>query len=80
MSCLQYGKKYTAEEAKRVGIIQECSESDEVLETAVELADDVVSWQEEEYDRGLLAKMKEDIYHDTIKAFVDEAGKYYSKL
>ena len=69
MNCILYGKRYTAEEAKRVGIIQEYSESDKVLDTAVELANDVVSWQEEAYNRSTLAKMKEDLYHDTIEVF-----------
>ena len=80
MNCILYGKRYTAEEAKRVGIIQECTESNKVLETAIELANGVVSWQEEAYDRNLLAKMKEDLYHDTIKVFVNNAAKHYPKL
>ena len=80
MNCILYGKRYTAEEAKRVGIIQEYSERDKVLDTAVELANDVVSWQEEAYDRSALAKMKEDLYHDTIKVFIDDVAKLHSKL
>ena len=80
MNCILYGKRYTAEEAKRVGIIQECTESSKVLKTAIELANDVVSWQEEAYDRNLLAKMKEDLYHDTIKVFINNAAKHYPKL
>ena len=63
-----------------MGIIQECTESNKVLETAIELANGVVSWQEEAYDRNLLAKMKEDLYHDTIKVFVNNAAKHYPKL
>ena len=71
VNCILYGKRYTAEEAKRVGIIQEYSESDEVLDSAVELANDVMSWQEDAYDRNILAKMKEDLYHDTIEVFIN---------
>jgi len=80
VNCIQYGKRYTAEEAKKVGIIQEYSERDKVLETAVELASGVVSWQDEEFDRGVLAKMKEDLYHDTIKVFINKPTEYYPKL
>ena len=69
VNCVLYGKRYTAEEAKRVGIIQEYSESDKALDTAVELANDVLSWQEEAYDRNTLAMMKEDLYLDTVKVF-----------
>ena len=69
VNCVLYGKRYTAEEAKRVGIIQEYSESDKALDTAVELANDVLSWQEEAYDRNTLATMKEDLYLDTVKVF-----------
>ena len=75
-----YGKRYTAEEAKRVGIIHECCKSDKVLETAVELTNSIVSWQEEAFDRNLLAKMKEDLYHDTIKVFTNNPAKHYPKL
>jgi len=80
MNCIVYGKKYTAEEAKRVGIIQECCERDKLVNTAVELANDVVSWQEEAYDRSVLAKMKEDLYHNTIKVFINDVAKLHSQL
>ena len=75
-----YGKRYTAEEAKRVGIIQECCESNKVLETAVELGNSIVSWQEEAFDCNILAKKKEDLYHDTIKVFMNNPAKHYPKL
>ena len=80
VNCIVYGKRYTAEEAKKVGIIQECTESSKVLKAAVELANGVVSWPEEAYDRILLTKMKEDLYHDTIKVFINSATKHYPKL
>ena len=80
VNCILYGKRYTAEEAKRVGIIQEHSERDKVVDTAVELADGVVSWQQEAYDRTILANMKEDLYHDTIKVFINDATKLHSQL
>jgi len=79
-NCVLYGKRYTAEEAKKVGIIQDYSEVDQVLQCAVEIASDVVSWQEEPYDRGVLSKMKEDLYHDTVKAMITGVAKHHSKL
>ena len=80
INCGLYGKKYTAEEAKKVGIIQDCCEVDRLLHRTVELANDIVSWQEEPYDRSVLSKMKEDLYHDTVKAITMGVAKYYSKL
>ena len=74
VNCVLYGKRYTAEEAKKVGIIQEYS--DKALDTGVELANDVLSWQEEAYDRDTLAKMKEDLYHGIVKMFTE----FHSKL
>lgn len=63
-----------------MGIIQECCESDKVVETAVKLANNTVSWQEEAYDRDVLAKMKEDLYYDTIKVIINDPVKLYPKL
>ena len=80
VNCVLYGKRYTAEEAKRVGIIQEYGERDKVLDTAVALANDVLSWQEEAYDRNTLGQMKEDLYHDVIKVFINNAAKLHSQL
>ena len=79
-NCVLYGKRYTAEEAKEVGIIQDCCEVDKVLQRAVQLANDIVSWQEEAYDRSILSKMKEDLYHDTVKTMITGVAKQYSKL
>ena len=79
-NCVLYGKRYTAEEAKKVGIIQDCCEVDQVLQRAVELANGIVSWQEEPYDRSVLSKMKEDLYHDTVKAMTTGTAKHNSKL
>jgi len=83
-NCVLYGKRYTAEEAKKVGIIQDCCEAEQVLQRAVQLTNDIVSWQEEPYDRSILSKMKEDLYHSTvktIKATEDAKLLYYnSKL
>lgn len=80
MNCILYGKRYTAEEAKKVGIIHEFTESDRLLESAVGLADSVVSWQEEEYDRSVLGKLKEDLYYDTVKLTMTKTTKLYPKL
>ena len=80
VNCIVYGKRYTAEEAKRVGIIQEYSERDKVLDTAVALANNVLSWQAEAYDRNTLAKMKEDLYHDAVKVFINDTAKLHSQL
>jgi len=80
VNCIQFGKRYTAEEAKRVGIIQEFSEGDKVVETAVKLANSIVSWQEENFDRIVLSKLKEDLYHDTIKTIISGTAKHYPKL
>jgi len=79
-NCVLYGKRYTAEEAKKVGIIQDCCEVDQLLQCAVQLANEIVSWQEEPYDRSILSKMKEDLYYDTVKTMTTGVAKYYSKL
>ena len=80
-NCVLYGKRYTAEEAKKVGIIQDCCEVDQVLQRAVELANSIVSWQEEPYDRSVLSKMKEDLYYDTVNVMkATEIAKLSSKL
>ena len=63
-----------------MGIIQDCCEVDKVLQRAVQLANDIVSWQEEAYDRSILSKMKEDLYHDTVKTMTTGVAKQYSKL
>ena len=80
ITCSVYGKRYTAEEAKKVGIIQDCCEVDQILQCGVELANGIVSWQEEPYDRDVLSKMKEDLYHDTVKVMITGNAKHYSKL
>jgi len=79
-NCLLYGKRYTAEEAKKVGIVQDCCEMDQVVQRAVELANGVVSWQEEPYDRDVLSKMKEDLYRDIVQVMITSTTKQHSKL
>lgn len=70
------GKRYTAEEAERVGIINTTCPGDEVLDTALKLAE---TGSQQNYDRTTMSQIKNDLYYFVVKTFT-ERTRNYAKL
>ena len=67
VSCFILGKKYTGGEALKAGIVDQISSSDELMTTALTLAEENTSHGKEEYDNAMLHSLKRDLYLDLYK-------------
>ena len=73
VSSLILGKKYTAEEALKAGIVDKISSSDDLINTALTLAEENTSHGKEEYDNDMLHSLKRDLYLDLYKKLNEPA-------
>ena len=70
------GKRYTAEEAKTAGIVNEVSSLKELKDSAVAAANRLAG---DGLDRKTLATLKHDLYRDVYRA-LNEPVRFYSLL
>ena len=70
------GKRYTAKEAQCAGIINTVCSGDQVLETALKLAE---IGSQQNYGRTIMAQIKNDLYYSVVKTFT-ERSRNYAKL
>ena len=70
------GKRYTGEEAKAAGIVNELSSLEELKESALAAAERLAG---DGLDRKSLTTMKLDLYKDVYKA-LNEPLKFSSKI
>ena len=73
---IHLGKKYTAEEAKTAGIVNEVSSLEELKDSAVAAANKLAG---DGLDRKTLATIKHDVYRDVYQA-LNEPVRVYSLL
>ena len=73
---LLLGKRYTAEEAKTAGIINEVSSLEELKDSAIAAANRLAG---DGLDRKTLATLKHDLHRDVYRA-LNEPVRFYSHL
>lgn len=71
------GKRYTAEEAKAVGIIKEVCPVSQLESRAIAAGNRLAG--EDGLDRTTIAAIKHDLYRDTYRSLM-EPVRYYSQL
>ena len=70
------GKRYTGEEAKAAGIVNEVSSPEELKDSAIAAANKLAG---DGLDRKTLATLKYDLYRDVYRA-LNEPVRFYSML
>ena len=71
------GRRYTGEEARAAGIVDEVAPLDHLKETAISAANRLAG--SEGLDRKTLSTLKRDLYRDVVKALT-EPPRVYSLL
>ena len=70
------GMRYTAEEARTAGIVDEVSSLEELKDSAIAAANRLAG---DGLDRKTLATLKHDVYRDVYRA-LNEPVRLYSKM
>ncbi|XP_032233212.1 enoyl-CoA delta isomerase 1, peroxisomal isoform X2 [Nematostella vectensis] len=72
------GKKFTAEQAFEVGLVEGMCTPDKLLSTAIQYGRNMV--EGENYDRDHMQQMKANLYEHVIKAVNETIGSFTAKL
>ncbi len=76
--CIVLGQRYTAEQAKAAGIVQELSSPEKLMESAIAAAHRLAG-SDPPLDRKTLSALKDDLHHDVCRA-LSEPARFYSHL
>lgn len=73
--CFALGKRYSADEALKTGLVHQVSDGTRLMDTALTLASETTSHGKEEYDRDTLSQLKRDLYADLYKILNEPQSK-----
>ena len=67
-SCIVYGRKYTGDEALKAGIVHRTADNTLLMDTALELAEEISQFGNEEHNNQTVSEFKKDLYPDLYRA------------